>query len=252
VDEIMLLKDKVVVVTGSNRGIGKSILELFHAEGASIFACARTQTENFEADLKKIESQGQGFIKPIYFDFSEPDQIKNAIQKIIAHTKVIDVLVNNAGIASGSLFQMTPVSKVKEIFEINFFAQLQFSQSLARLMTRAKSGSIINMASVSGLLGDSGTLSYGSSKAALIYATKTMARELGEFNVRVNAIAPSVTKTDMFNQMESGARDKMIMSTALRRPAEVIEVANVALFLASDLSSYVTGQTLRVDGGLSG
>lgn len=248
----MLLKDKVVVVTGANRGIGKSILELFHAEGASIFACVRTQTENFEADLKKIESQGQGFIKPIYFDFSEPDQIKNAIQKIIAHTKVIDVLVNNAGIASGSLFQMTPVSKVKEIFEINFFAQLQLSQSLARLMTRAKSGSIINMASVSGLLGDSGTLSYGSSKAALIYATKTMARELGEFNVRVNAIAPSVTKTDMFNQMESGARDKMIMSTALRRPAEVIEVANVALFLASDLSSYVTGQTLRVDGGLSG
>jgi 3-oxoacyl-[acyl-carrier protein] reductase len=248
----MLLKDKVVVVTGANRGIGKSILELFHAEGASIFACARTQTENFEGDLKKIASQGQGFIKPIYFDFSEPDQIKNAIQKIIAHSKVIDVLVNNAGIASGSLFQMTPVSKVKEIFEINFFAQLQFSQSLARLMTRAKSGSIINMASVSGLLGDSGTLSYGSSKAALIYATKTMARELGEFNVRVNAIAPSVTKTDMFNQMESGARDKMIMSTALRRPAEVIEVANVALFLASDLSSYVTGQTLRVDGGLSG
>lgn len=248
----MLLKDKVVVVTGSNRGIGKSILELFHAEGASIFACARTQTENFEADLKKIASQGQGFIKPIYFDFSEPDQIKNAIQKIIADSKVIDVLVNNAGIASGSLFQMTPVSKVKEIFEINFFAQLQFSQSIARLMTRAKSGSIINMASVSGLLGDSGTLSYGSSKAALIYATKTMARELGEFNVRVNAIAPSVTKTDMFNQMESGARDKMIMSTALRRPAEVIEVANVALFLASDLSSYVTGQTLRVDGGLSG
>ena len=248
----MLLKDKVVVVTGSNRGIGKSILELFHAEGASIFACARTQTENFEADLKKIASQGQGFIKPIYFDFSEPDQIKNAIQKIIADSKVIDVLVNNAGIASGSLFQMTPVSKVKEIFEINFFAQLQFSQSIARLMTRAKSGSIINMASVSGLLGDSGTLSYGSSKAALIYATKTMARELGEFNVRVNAIAPSVTKTDMFNQMESGARDRMIMSTALRRPAEVIEVANVALFLASDLSSYVTGQTLRVDGGLSG
>jgi len=252
VNEIMLLKDKVVVVTGANRGIGKSILELFHAEGASIFACARTQTENFEADLKKIASKGQGFIKPIYFDFSEPDQIKDAIQKITSHSKVIDVLVNNAGIASGSLFQMTPVSKVKEIFEINFFAQLQFSQSLARLMTRAKSGSIINMASVSGLLGDSGTLSYGSSKAALIYATKTMARELGEFNVRVNAIAPSVTKTDMFNQMESGARDKMIMSTALRRPAEVIEVANVALFLASDLSSYVTGQTLRVDGGLSG
>jgi 3-oxoacyl-[acyl-carrier protein] reductase len=183
----MLLKDKVVVVTGANRGIGKSILELFHAEGASVFACARTQTENFEADLKKIASKGQGFIKPIYFDFSEPDQIKDAIQKIIAHTKVIDVLVNNAGIASGSLFQMTPVSKVKEMFEINFFAQLQFSQSIARLMTRAKFGSIINMASVSGLLGDSGTLSYGSSKAALIYATKTMARELGEFNVRVNA-----------------------------------------------------------------
>lgn len=147
---------------------------------------------------------------------------------------------------------MTPISKISEEFEVNFFSQLQFSQSIARLMVRAKTGSIINMASVSGLLGDLGTISYGSSKAALMYATKTMARELGEFNVRVNAIAPSVTKTDMLDQMEAGARDRMILSTALKRPAEVIEVANVALFLASDLSSYVTGQTLRVDGGLLG
>ena len=248
----MLLKDKIVVVTGSNRGIGKSILELFYSEGASIFACARAPTEDFEIYLEKLTSHGSGFIKPIYFDLSEPDQIKSAIQKIISISKKIDVLVNNAGVASGSLFQMTPMSQIKEAFEINFFAQLQFSQSISRLMTKAKSGSIINMASVSGLLGDSGTLSYGSSKAALMYATKTMSRELGEFNVRVNAIAPSVTKTDMFNQMESTARDRMIMSTALKRPAEVVEVANVALFLASDLSTYVTGQTLRVDGGLSG
>jgi 3-oxoacyl-[acyl-carrier protein] reductase len=248
----MLLKDKVVVLTGSNRGIGKSILKLFHSEGANIFACARVRTVEFEAVLEEQSKYGEGFIEPIFFDLRNSAEIKEAIKKIVSRSKKVDVLVNNAGIASGSLFQMTPISKISEEFEVNFFSQLLFSQSIARLMVRAKTGSIVNMASVSGLLGDSGTISYGSSKAALIYATKTMARELGEYNVRVNAIAPSVTKTDMLDQMESVARDRMILSTALKRPAEVIEVANVALFLASDLSSYVTGQTLRVDGGLLG
>jgi 3-oxoacyl-[acyl-carrier protein] reductase len=116
-------------------------------------------------------------------------------------------------------------------------------------MARSKAGSIINIASTAGLVGDAGMTSYGSSKAALMFATKTMATELGESGIRANAIAPNVTRTDMYHQMEERARDKLIASTALKRPAEPVEIANVALFLASDLSSYVTGQVLRVDGG---
>ena len=118
-------------------------------------------------------------------------------------------------------------------------------------MSRFKTGSIINIASTAGIIGDAGTTSYGSSKAALIFATKTMATELGVMNIRVNALAPSITKTDMFDQMEEKARKKLIESTALKRPAEVVEVANVALFLASDLSSFITGQVIRADGGIT-
>ena len=118
-------------------------------------------------------------------------------------------------------------------------------------MVRFKSGSIINMGSTAGLFGDVGMLSYGSSKAALIFATKTMATELGQHNIRVNVIAPSVTKTEMYDQMEENARNKLIESSAFKRAAEPIEVANVALFLASDLSTFVNGQTIRVDGGIT-
>ena len=118
-------------------------------------------------------------------------------------------------------------------------------------MSRFKAGSIINIASTAGLIADAGTIGYGASKAALILATKTMATELGDVNIRVNAIAPSITKTDMFNQMEEKARNRLIEASALKRPAESVEIANVALFLASDLSSYITGQVLRVDGGLA-
>lgn len=114
-------------------------------------------------------------------------------------------------------------------------------------MSKNKKGSIINIASVSGIIGGTGTLTYGSSKAALIFATKAMAKELGGSNIRVNAIAPSVTKTDMFDQVDEKERDKMIESSALKRACEPYEVANVALFLASELSSFITGQTLRVD-----
>ena len=132
----------------------------------------------------------------------------------------------------------------------HFFSQILFTQGISRYMSRYKKGSIINIGSIAGLRGDAGTTSYGSSKAALMFATKTIATELGAMNIRVNAIAPSLTKTDMVDQTDEKSRKTLIESSALKRPAEAVEVANVALFLASDLSSFVTGQLLRVDGGL--
>jgi 3-oxoacyl-[acyl-carrier protein] reductase len=247
----MLLQNKTAIITGSNRGIGKAVLETFAENGADIFACVRKETDEFSNVTARLAEKTGVFITPVYFDLAESEQVKSGIKSILSSKKQIDILVNNAGVASGSFFQMTSLKDLKQVFEINFFSQVLFTQGISRYMTRFKTGSIINIASTAGLIGDAGMTSYGSSKAALMFATKTMATELGEMNIRVNAIAPSITKTDMFDQMEEKARSKLIDASALKRPAEAVEVANVALFLASDLSSYVTGQVLRVDGGLT-
>jgi 3-oxoacyl-[acyl-carrier protein] reductase len=247
----MLLQQKTAVITGCNRGIGRAVLELFAENGADIFACVRKESAEFSDIMGGlVEKTGRSII-PVYFDFSDSEQVKAGIKTIVSSQKKIDVIVNNAGVASGAFFQMTSMQELRRVFEVNFFSQIIFTQGLSRYMSRFKSGSIINIASISGLIGDAGMTSYGSSKAALIYATKTMAIELGEMNIRVNAIAPSVTKTDMYDQMEEKARNKLMGSSALKRAAEPIEVANAALFLASHLSSFITGQVLRVDGGLT-
>lgn len=245
----MLLQNKVAIVTGSNRGIGKEILSVFAENGSDLFACARNESPEFSAQLAELMDRTGSKIIPIYFDLADPDQVNNGLKTIFSYKKKIDVLVNNAGIATGSFFQFSSLSEMRQIFEINFFSQLHFSQAISRYMARSKSGAIVNIASTAGLIGEVGMTSYGSSKAALMFATKTMATELGSYNIRVNAVAPSITLTDMFDQMEEKARLKLIESSALKRPAEVREVANATLFLASDLASYITGQILRVDGG---
>lgn len=247
----MLLQKKTAIITGCNRGIGKATLETFAENGADIFACIRKESGEFTGLAARLAEKTGVTITPVYFDFAESEQVKAGIKTIISSKKQIDILVNNAGVGSGSFFQMTSMKDLKQVFEINYFSQILFTQGISRYMTRFKTGSIINIGSTAGLIGDAGMTSYGSSKAALMYATKTMATELGAMNIRVNAIAPSITKTDMFDQMEEKARDKLIENSALKRPAEAVEIANAALFLASDLSSYVTGQVLRVDGGLT-
>lgn len=247
----MLLKNKTAIVTGCNKGIGKCILKTFAIHGADIIACIRKESQEFLKFKDEIENNTGVSITPVYFDFEDSKQVKSGINTIVASKKKIDILVNNAGTASGSIFHMTSLKELERVLKINFTSQIVFTQGISRFMSRYKSGSIINIASVAGIIGASGTLSYGSSKAAFIFATKTMATELGKFNIRVNSIAPSVTKTDMFEQMGEKERDKMIESSALKRPGEPLEVANVALFFASELSSFITGQTLRVDGGIS-
>ena len=247
----MLLTQKTSIITGCNRGIGKATLEIFAKNGSDIFACVRKESEDFNNVVTRLAEETGVTIIPVYFDFADSEQVKAGVKNIISYKKQVDILVNNAGVASGALFQMTSMQDMKNIFEINFFSQLLFTQGISRYMSRFKTGSIINIGSTAGFIGSTGMTSYGSSKAAFMFSTKTMATELGVMNIRVNAIAPSITQTDMSDQMELTIRNKHLETSALKRTAEPIEVANVALFLASDLSSFVTGQILRVDGGLT-
>jgi 3-oxoacyl-[acyl-carrier protein] reductase len=246
----MLLQGKVAVVTGANRGIGRAILECFVAHGCSVYACARQPDAALDAPGEALAAAQGGFIEWVTLDLVSEDSIREASRRILSDKRKIDILVNNAGTASGALFQMTSMADMRRTFEVNLFGPMQFSQGLARWMARQGGGSIINLASTAAFVADAGTLAYGSSKAALARATQSMATELGAAGVRVNAIAPGLTKTDMYEQMDPAARDDLLAASALKRPAAAREIANVALFLASDLSSYVTGQVVRADGGL--
>ena len=244
-----MLKNKIAVVTGANRGIGLAIARTFAAQGAQVIACMRTVNQLV---LQQIALSGaENRVKGIALDLGDEASIKAATKEIGALTgSRVDVLVNNAGTASGGLFQMTPMAELRRVFETNLMGPILLTQGLSRMMTRHRAGSIINIASTAAEIADPGTLAYGVSKAGLARASRSMATELGAAGVRVNSIAPGVTKTDMFDQMALEARERLISTAALKRAAEPQDIANVALFLASDLSSFVTGQTLRVDGGM--
>lgn len=246
----MLLQNKNIIITGCNRGIGEKIVELFAQNGANIWACSRSPSSKFEAYLKKLEILNNTSIWPIYFDLGDQKQIKIAVKNIMTYKKQVNGLVNNAGITYNALFQMSTVEKMKEVFEINYFSQIIFSQFVAKLMLRNKSGSIVNISSTAGLDGNSGRSIYGASKAAMICTTKSMAKELGEKGIRVNSIAPGITETDMLGSMSDEIIKETINQTHCKRLGQPIDIANACLFLASDLSSYITGQVIRVDGGL--
>lgn len=244
-----MLENKIAVITGANRGIGLAIAQTFASEGAHVLACMRAVDREV---IRQIAPEGDpGRVTGIALDLSDEASIKAALKEISSLSgNRVDVLVNNAGTASGGLFQMTSLDELRRVMEVNFIGQILLTQGLSRMMTRHRSGSIINIASTAMEISDPGTLCYGASKAAFARASRSMATELGAAGVRVNTIAPGVTKTDMFDQMAPDARDRLISTAALKRAAEPQDIANVALFLASHLSSFVTGQTIRVDGGM--
>jgi len=245
----MIFKDKYVLITGSNRGIGLCCLQKFAEQGANILAHARKESPEFEAMLAILSQKSIGKIRPIYFDLEKEAEIKTAIMQIKKEKIPVHILINNAGIAHGGLLSMTPMSKLKEVFEINFFAQMQIIQLISKIMIQQKSGSIINMASISGIETEAGSLAYGASKAAFIWATKCISKELAPHNIRVNAIAPGYTKTDMGMYKSDIELEKTIQDISMKRMAHPDEIAETILFLASDKASYINGHILSVDGG---
>jgi len=247
----MLLQNKTAVVTGCNRGIGSKILEVFSANGATIFACVRNNDEEFKTYLNEIKKKFNNQIIPIQFDLNDENQIKEAANNILSSNSSIDILVNNAAIIHTALFQMTSLKKLKEVFETNFFSQTIFTQYILKSMIKKKTGSILYISSSSALDGNEGRSAYSSAKAAMITQAKVLSREVGLYNIRVNAIAPGLTNTDM---MKKNTPEEILSELksriSLKRIADPEEIANVALLLSSELSSYITGQVIRVDGGM--
>jgi 3-oxoacyl-[acyl-carrier protein] reductase len=248
--EERLLTGKNAIVTGCAKGIGKSIVEIFAQNGANIWACARKKNEEFEERLQLLSIKYNVEINAVYFDLADKEQIKFAIKSIMSDKKDVDILVNNAGITYNALFQMSTIDKIHEVLDVNFISPFIFTQYVVKLMLKKKSGSIINISSSAAIDGNSGRSVYGASKAALICATKSLAAELGDQGIRANVIAPGITKTDMLCSMTEEVINETIMNTDMKRGGEPRDIASAVLFLASDLSSYVTGQVIRVDGGM--
>lgn len=244
-----MLKGKTALITGTARGLGKAFVEEFAKNGANVIAHARKETPEFMQMIAKVSQKYGVSVTPVFFDMTDAEAMKNAVCKIIADKTPVDILVNNAGVAHGGLFQMTAMSKIREVFEINLFSHMTLTQLLLRYMVKRGGGSIINIASISGMDLLAGNCAYGVSKAAFIAFTKTLAAECGANGVRVNAISPGLTDTDMANLMEEKAGNKMVESSAMNRRARPDEIANIAVFLASDNASFINGQTIRADGG---
>ena len=246
----MLLRGKNAVITGCNRGIGKAIMTAFAENGANVWACVRKPNAEFEGYSKELAQKNNVDISPLCFDLSDSAGIKSAVKEIRSAKKTVDVLVNNAGVSYNALFQMSTMDMLRETFEINFFSMFMFTQYISKLMVARKSGSIINIASSAGIDGNAGRSAYGASKAAIICMTKVIATELGEHGIRANSIAPGITKTEMISNMTDEVIARTIEQSHMKRAGEPLEIANTVVFLASELSSYITGQVIRVDGGL--
>lgn len=242
--------NKTVMVTGAGGGIGCALMREFASEGANIIACGSKETPEFIDKCSKAEEEFGIKVYPIFFNLSEDDAIKVGLREILTLKIPIDVLVNNAGVAAGGFLAMTSIKSIKDVFQVNYFAQVLITQSIAKLMSRAKKGSIINVSSVMGIDSMAGGSAYGASKAALISFTKSLSKELAMFGIRVNAVAPNLINTKMAHQMEQKSFDTMVSVASMKRMGEPSEVAKTILFLASDESSYITGQTIRVDGGM--
>tara|TARA_B100000282_G_C31638933_1_gene447494 strand:+ start:86 stop:829 length:744 start_codon:yes stop_codon:yes gene_type:complete len=247
-----MIKNQTAVITGCNRGIGLSILNKFAKEGYEIICCNRTIDNNFKQHCKLLEKEFKIKIYLYKINFEDLNETKSISKDILANHKNINTLVNNAGYLKQSIFEMIRYEDLKKTFDINLFNQLIFTQNLIKILKKTENSNIIFISSTSGFESNIGRSVYSMSKISLISITKNLSQELSRYKIRVNCVAPGMISTDMmFDNTPKNIIEENLKRVPLNRLGTPDEISNVVFFLSSDNSSYINGQTLRVDGGMN-
>ena len=244
----MRLKDKVALITGAAQGIGREIALAFAREGVDI-AVADVNLEKACQTAKEIEALGRKTMV-LELDVTDYTKVEEGLNKILDKLGKVDILVNNAGITKDGLLLRMSEADWDAVLEVNLKGTFNCTKAVSRVMIKQRSGRIINIASIIGIIGNPGQANYSASKAGIIALTKTTAKELASRNINANAVAPGFIQTDMTAKLPEEVRQKMLAAIPLNRFGSAADVAGICLFLASEESSYVTGQTIVVDGGM--
>jgi len=244
-----LVDKKIAVITGGAQGIGRAIALKLAKEGASVAVIDINFDKAKETvdEIKKLNVDGE----PYRVDVSNTEEVKDVVDKIIDKFKRIDILVNNAGITKDNLLIKMSEDEWNKVIDINLKGVFNLSKAVARYMMKQRNGNIVNISSVVGLFGNPGQINYSASKAGVIGITKTLAKELASRNIRVNAVAPGFIQTAMTEKLGEDAKKRLTEFIPVKKLGEPEDVANAVLFLSSELSSYITGEVIRVDGGMA-
>lgn len=244
-----LLEGKVALVTGGSRGIGKGIAKAMAEQGASIAFTATSLSETTLATEKELQELG-GKVKAYASNASDTKEAEETVKQVVADFGTIDILVNNAGITRDTLLMRMSEEQWDEVLATNLKSVFNYTKATQKVMLKQRSGSIINMSSVVGINGNAGQANYAASKAGIIGFTKSIAKEFGARGIRANVIAPGFIATEMTDKLPEDIKKQWINIVPLKRFGQTEDVANACVFLASDMSSYITGQTLSVCGGM--
>ncbi len=244
-----MLKGKTAVITGGTRGIGKAIAKKFAENGADIAVVATTDNDRARETIKELQNLG---VKARLYtcNIRDAEEVGCVKEEILADFSKVDILVNNAGVTRDNLLPGLSIMDIDDVIDINLKGTMFMTRAFIRDFVKNRSGNVINISSVVGLMGNKGQTNYAASKAGVVGLTKSVAKEYGRKNIRCNAIAPGFIETDMTGSLSDTQKSEVAGNIPLTKMGKPEDVANVALFLASDMSGYITGETIKVDGGM--